>query len=156
MSLAPTTALRSSIAPARSARRIGARAGMTLVELVVVLGLLGVLASIALPNMMRYTYRARRAEAYYGLKMIHDLEISFFTAQNVFSDSLDEIGFQVGNSSASEAGLVAGDFYTYSLATWDFAGKPSANFRATATGNIDPGDDIYDIIIIENQLIVKN
>ena len=47
-------------------------------------------------------------------------------------------------------------FYTYVLQAWDVNGLPNANYRATATGDIDPSDAVLDIVIIENMLTVVN
>jgi type IV pilus assembly protein PilA len=54
------------------------RAGFTIVELMLVVGIIGALAAIAIPNFLRYQLRARSTEALTHLKGIGVSEDSYF------------------------------------------------------------------------------
>jgi len=54
------------------------RAGFTLVELMIVVGILGVLAAIAIPNFIRYQMRAKTTEALVNLQAIARSQEAYF------------------------------------------------------------------------------
>ena len=123
-------------------------------ELMIVVAIIGILASIAVPGFRKFSARARRSEAFYALKTIHDLEIGYYNHNTQYSDSFVDLGFDIGGAGVQADGTAIGVHYTYVLQTWDVGGVPNASLRATATGDIDPSDPILDIVIIENQLQV--
>ena len=141
-------------------RRRAARAprcldGFTLIELLFVILIIAVLAPVAIPNFTKSVFQSRRAEAMLGLHTIHDLETAYYSQSNEYTDSFELLGFDVeGGTGLLADGSVEGHFYTYTLATWELDGRANANYRATATGDIDPSDDFLDIVIIENGLTV--
>jgi len=63
------------------------RAGFTLVELMIVVALVGVLASIAIPNFMTYQARSRRSEGYVNLASMARAQKAFFAEKDTFHDS---------------------------------------------------------------------
>ncbi len=120
----------------------------------VVVAIMGVLASLAVGNMSKFSARARRSEALVALKSIHDLQVSYYGENTQYSDSFLDMGFDIGGPGLQPDGTAQGVYYTYVLQTWDLDGNPNANYRATATGDIDPSDAVLDIVIIENMLTV--
>ncbi len=134
--------------------RARSRAGLTLVEMTVVVSILGVLASVAIPRYRAHVHRAQRTEAYYGLRTIHDLQTSYFGKEMRYSDSFQEIGPPLTGGTLREDGSIVGQRYTFTLDTWDLGGVPDSNYRATATADLDPSDATLDILIIENDLTV--
>lgn len=60
-------------------RRI--RRGFTLIEMMVVIVILGILASIALPAYMKYVNRARRSEGIMNLQKIYAGAVSYFMSE---------------------------------------------------------------------------
>ena len=139
--------------PHRSMRR--RQAGFTLLELMVTAAIIGIIVALAVPNFRGIAYTARRAEGYTGLRTIFQLQTDFFTEAGRYSNSLAELAFDIENGiMLPGATSYQGAWYTYTLQTRPLAGVPQANYRATATGDIDPRDLVLDIIVSENQLTV--
>lgn len=131
-------------------------AGFSLIEMSVVVAILGIIASTAIPGFMRYAYKARRTEALVALQVIHDMQLVYYGRNGGYADSFVELGFDLEGAELQGDGSLKAEYYTYVLETRSLNGQSDGNFRATATGNIDPSDDVLDIIIIENQLTVKS
>ena len=87
---APGTSRLAGLEPAR-AKLVWARPrGVTLIELMVVLVVLGILASIALPSYNTYVQRGRRADAQMALlELAQSLERYFTLNNNYTSATLD-------------------------------------------------------------------
>ena len=51
-------------------------------------------------------------------------------------------------------GAYQGPYYTFTLSRWSLGGVANANYRATATGDLDRDDSTLDVVIIENALTV--
>ena len=122
----------------------------------VVVAIVGIMASAALPWLMRNIYRSKRTEAIYGLRTIHDLQTNYYDETQEYSDSFAVLGRPLAGGKINEDGSYSGQEYTFTLQTWDVSGKPNANYRATATGNIDPRDETLDIVIIENRITIMD
>lgn len=67
--------------------------GFTLIELMIVVGIIGILVSIAGPQFEKYQNRAKQAEAKTGLAAIFGLEKSFYSEYSAYIPSLDAIGY---------------------------------------------------------------
>jgi len=63
-------------------------AGFTLVELVIVVGLIGAMSAIAIPNFLRYQARSRRSEAWVNVASIARAQKAYFAERNAYHDSL--------------------------------------------------------------------
>ncbi len=138
-----------------SARRARLGAGFTLTELLVVVALIGVLASVAIPSFTKFSFKARRAEALMALRQLFELQATYYSNRNEYSDSFREVGFGIHGGQLLGDGSYEGPYYSYTLQTWSMLGVPNANYRGTATGDIDPSDAILDVVIIENQLTIN-
>ncbi len=102
--------------------RLGRRpAGVTLIELMIVLIIVGVLSAVAVPAWRSYTLRAHRTEAKSALLRLAVNQERWYLQHNVYADDPVQLGFP---DSLSENGV-------YSL---DFVGIPgTTGFTARAT-----------------------
>jgi type IV pilus assembly protein PilE len=66
----------------------------SLSELLIVLVIMGILVIIALPNLMPLITKAKSMEAQQQLAFLHSLQQSHFYTHSVYSDSLQELGFE--------------------------------------------------------------
>jgi prepilin-type N-terminal cleavage/methylation domain-containing protein len=77
--------------------------GFSLIELMLVVAILGIVSSIAVPNFLRYQAQARQSEARNNLGGVFVAQMAFFGENGRFSD-FTEIGFALAG---------AGNRYTY-------------------------------------------
>jgi type IV pilus assembly protein PilE len=95
-------------------------AGITLIELMVVMVIIGALAAFAIPSYRQYTIRAQRTDAKTALLQLATNQERFYLQNNSYTNDLNSLGFAAGES---ERGL-----YTLNV------GVANANtFEATAT-----------------------
>ena len=62
--------------------------GFTLIELMIVVAIIGVITSIAVPAFMSYQARARRSEAFANLTSIARTQKSFFAERGIFYNAI--------------------------------------------------------------------
>jgi prepilin-type N-terminal cleavage/methylation domain-containing protein len=111
--------------------------GFTLIELMIVVGIIGILVAIAAPNFARYQSKARQSEAKIALAAIYAGEKSFYSEYSAYVSSMDAIGYApegnkrfytVGFASVNTTGVQG--YPTASITTPSFA---RINFPATWT-----------------------
>ncbi len=140
--------------PSCRARRGRRRAGFTAIELVVSLLIALTLAGALLPTYLRGVYKARRTEALYGLRAIHDAQTLHYATEREYSDSFAALAFELDGGAPRPDGAYQGPIYTYTLSRWDLGGRPNGSFRATASADLDPDDATLDVVIVESALTV--
>jgi type IV pilus assembly protein PilA len=138
--------------------RSNSGAGFTLVELVIVVGIIGLLAAIAIPNFLSYQARSRRSEAYVNLATVARLQSTYHAEQGEYFEAgswPDFVALYGGDLSArkmawdaaSEAAYAGlgwqpeGEvFYVYDTNTGATACTCTMCFTATAAGDVDDDD----------------
>ena len=73
--------------------RFASVAGFTLIELMIVVGIIGILVALAAPNFAMYQAKSRQSEAKVQLGAIFTGEKSFYSEYAVYVGSMDAIGF---------------------------------------------------------------
>jgi prepilin-type N-terminal cleavage/methylation domain-containing protein len=66
--------------------------GFSLVELIVVVGIIGILAAIAVPKLQMFTAKAKRAEAVNTLRQVHALQSTLFAEKSTYTQLWSELG----------------------------------------------------------------
>jgi type IV pilus assembly protein PilA len=135
-------------------RNVRRASGFTMVELVMVVAIIGILAVLTIPSLQKYIYRAQRNEAYVHLRAVFSKQNEFFNEYGRYGDSFTEIGFELPGGTLIDANTIDGKYYTYTVKAIDFDGVQGQNFQAIATADLDPSDDVLDVLMIENGVTI--
>ncbi len=136
--------------------RSSSSAGFTLVELMLVVAIVGVLASVAIPRAKHILLRAHRAEAYLALDGMYTAQTAYIAEVGQYSSTFESLGFELEGGVAISPTQIDGNYYRFQLQTFDINGNPDANFSVVATADLVPGDDVFDVLMIENNIIIKD
>ncbi|MFN7904944.1 MAG: type IV pilin protein [Pseudobdellovibrionaceae bacterium] len=107
----------------KNVRVIKNNSGFSLVELMVVVAIIGILATVAIPSVNKYMLKARQAEAKTNLAAIYSANKAFAVEYNGYHTMFGVIGYapegqlryNVGFSEAPAAGYEAAIGYTATL-----------------------------------------
>ena len=126
--------------------------GVTLIELMLVVGLIAVLGAIAIPSYRNYAQRAQRAEATSALLRLAANQERFYLTANTYTANVALLGFATG---VTETGLYAINVNPATAATFTATATPvmgagqaadarcqvfginSAGVRTSAPGPVD-------------------
>ena len=98
-------------------------AGVTLMELMIVVVIIGILAAIAYPNYRQYAARAKRNEAKAELLKIATLQERFYLQNNSYTADMTNLGYALAANNISDT-----DSYKINVTAAD-----ANNFTAVAT-----------------------
>ena len=157
----------------------GSDKGFTLIELMLIVGIIGLLTAIALPAFMNYQARSKQSEAKVNLAGIFSAETAYFAEKSRYNPALRDVGFSLagqgkyydftveapnaGGSWPSGAWVgvngTPGEGPAAAEATLNFVDniKPGVSqlaFTALAAGNID-GDSTYDTWTMTSERVLK-
>ena len=93
--------------------------GITLVELMIVVVILGILAAVAYPNYRQYAAKAKRNEAKAALLQIATLQERFYLQNNTYTTDMTKLGFAATANNLTDSGtylvnVTAADANTFS------------------------------------------
>lgn len=108
--------------------------GFTLIELVIVVAIVGILTSIALPMYRDYVIRANRTEAKTALAAVALAQERYYSANNTYSTTLASLGTVMGIASS---GLTENGYYNISIA----AASPTVGYTLSATPQSKAGQN---------------
>ena len=97
--------------------------GLTLIELMIVVIIVGILAAIAYPNYQEFTARAKRNEARAALLRLATNQERFYLNNNTFTQDLTALGFGTTPTADTETG-----YYRIRVTAAN-----ASNFTATAS-----------------------
>jgi type IV pilus assembly protein PilE len=80
------------------------QSGVTLLELLTVVVIIGVLTSVAIPSYRRYTMRAQRSDATAALLRIAAAQEKFYLQNNTYTTTIGAGGLNLGGTTNSERG----------------------------------------------------
>lgn len=67
--------------------------GFTLIEVLIAVAIVGILAGIAVPIYTQYIVDARRTDAISFLSEVAGEQVRYFSSNNEYADSMDELGY---------------------------------------------------------------
>jgi type IV pilus assembly protein PilE len=122
--------------------------GFTLIELMIVIVVIGVLATIAVPRYMTVTRKAKESEAKLMLNQVQSLQESYYREHDTFAVTLEDLGFEP-EKLISEGGKAR---FKVALISAD-----AKDYVATATSTVDFDDDgTYSVWKVSHDGGIKN
>lgn len=137
------------------------QAGFTLIELMIVVGIIGILVSIAAPNFARYQSKARQSEAKIALAAVYGAEKSFYSEYAAYIGSMDAIGYTPeGNRrfyrvgwAAAPAGGVTGYVGSTLTGFWATINTPYSSCTTWSTGDAATTADVQTFLAVASGCI---
>jgi Tfp pilus assembly protein PilE len=128
--------------PSKKRRR---QAGYTVMDVMVVVVIMGVLASIGLNQYNKYIARSRRPETVIAFRAIASAQREYLLTHGTFAGTFSELGFNIERGARISPTEIQGFSYNYRILQDD----GPRSWYVVATGNID-GDPFPDIVAASN------
>ena len=135
------------------ARRAAGRGGFTIIELMLVVGMIGILSTLAIPIMIRFQLKAKAAEGRTNLAAIREAEESYFAEWGAYASALPVIPLSVGPVKEPWV-LLASDPHGFNTIGYSPEGELYFQYGVTSDGataytvgaraDVD-GDGVYNI-----------
>lgn len=93
--------------------------GVTLMELMIVVVIIGILTAIAYPNYRQYAAKAKRNEAKAALLQIATLQERFYLQNNIYTCDMTQLGFASAGPVTSDTGSYLFNVNTCNANTFD-------------------------------------
>ena len=77
--------------------------GVTLMELMIVVVILGILTAIAYPSYRQFVAKAKRSEAKVALLQIATMQERFYLQNNTYTEDMTDLGFPVGENFTTDS-----------------------------------------------------
>lgn len=123
--------------------RRGSRRGFTLIELMFVVAIIGMLATMSVNEYNTAVMFAKRTEAIAGLSALWTAQQTFYAETGAYASSFQQLEFEVAGGKVLSPTSYKGGRYTYQLSQpW---GATSYYCIATAQLDADPYPDILEI-----------
>lgn len=112
--------------------------GFTLVELMMVVVIVGILASIAYPSYQSFTLRARRADAQQMLMDIAARQERYFGSENEYADDFTDLGYSdlVSGDLASDDGYYLIDLTRANPGRYTLTASPTGSHSDSECGDL--------------------
>ena len=102
----------------------------SLIELMIVIAIIAIVAMIAVPNLMQYLAKAKRAEAYTNLHSIYTAQKIYWAENGRYSDALSGPSSIGWRPEGYKSGQTPNFYYTYGFAH----GSEGANYYTGSLG----------------------
>ena len=112
-------------------RLLKSNSGFSLIELMIVVAIIGILATIAIPNFNRFQAKAKQSEAKGNLSGLYSAEKAFYAEWNQYQGNLPDIGFVPEGRLTYNLGFAANN--TPPAAPFKSLGKTCPNTGSGAT-----------------------
>lgn len=112
--------------------------GFTLIELMIVVGIIGILALIAIPNFVKFQTRAKQSEVKANLKSFHTAATSLFALNNLYTCGW--CGWETTGSARYNYSYASGSTRTVTgntCSAYGSVGQAASAFTTGGTANID-------------------
>jgi len=129
----------------RRTKRHSRRAGYTLIDVMIVVLIISVLATVAVNRYQKFLARSKRPEAVMTFRALAAAQREYMLTRGRFSGTFDALGFRVEGGERISSTEIQGRRYNYRLVQDD----GPRSWYCVASGEID-GDPFRDIIAASN------
>ena len=114
--------------------------GFTLVELMVVVGIIGILTAVAIPNFKSYQAKAKTSEAKLALSGLYNAEIATMGDNDTYATCIEEMGIGAPTNNYYAIGFATAKDMSASIAGCDASATASYGQSKIVGGKFIKGD----------------